>query len=317
MAHPGLQGPGVDGPARLQVGIEAGGGVHLVAAQLALHAELVAVEVLVAATVVAALVVVEADGQVQLARRLAYRLQPAHGAAVEVAVEVHHAAATLTVGDHPLGDRQVLHDTALAHVGVDLQGRLAEVALVVHPGLLVVDALARVVQLGVGGDGARVVLVGVPGLPQRIFSVVLFQAAVDQRQAAVGVGPEVELGEGLVAARGAVVAVAVGVHPRSIHQETDPVALAFRVQVVAAQAIAADGGFRADPRGALAVAGEHLDHPAGVAAVDRRGRPAQYLDALGDVEVEGRGLALAIRRAGRDAVGEQLQPADTEGRAAP
>lgn len=97
-------------------------------------------------------------------------------------------------------------------------------------------------------------LVGVPGLPQRIFSVVLFQAAVDQRQAAVGVGPEVELGEGLVAARGAVVAVAVGVHPRGIHQETDPVALAFRVQVVAAQAIAADGGFRADPRGALAVA---------------------------------------------------------------
>ncbi len=158
-------------------------------------------------------------------------------------------------------------------------------------------------------------LVGVPGLPQRIFSVVLFQAAVDQRHAAVGVGPEVQLGEGLVAARGAVVAVAVGVHPRGIHQETDPVALAFRVQVVAAQAIAADGGFRADPRGALAVAGEHLDHPAGVAAVDRRGRPAQYLDALGDVEVEGRGLALAIRRTGRDAVGEQLQPADTEGRA--
>ncbi|EVT82863.1 hypothetical protein Z046_31575 [Pseudomonas aeruginosa VRFPA09] len=187
VAHPGLQGPGVDGPARLQVGIEAGGGVHLVAAQLALHAELVAVEVLVAATVVAALVVVEADGQVQLARRLAYRLQPAHGATVEVAVEVDHRAIPLatriTLASYLLGYRLILHDTALAHVGVDLQGRLAEVALVVHPGLLVVDALARVVQLGVGGDGARVVLVGVPGLPQRIFSVVLLQAAVDQRQA--------------------------------------------------------------------------------------------------------------------------------------
>ncbi|MGG2035265.1 hypothetical protein AB1K01_00185 [Pseudomonas paraeruginosa] len=74
--------------------------------------------------------------------------------------------------------------------------------------------------------------VGVPGLPQRVLGAVLLQAAVDQRQATVGVGPEVELGEGLVAPRGAVVAVAVGVHPRGIHQETDAVALAFRVQVV-------------------------------------------------------------------------------------
>ena len=75
------------------------------------------------------------------------------------------------------------------------------------------------------------------------------------------------------------------------------------------QAIAADQGFGADTGWAFAVAREHLDHPAGVAAIQGGGRAAQDFDAVGGVEVEGGGLALAIRGAGGDAIGNQLDPA--------
>ena len=142
---------------------------------------------------------------------------------------------------------------------------------------------------------------------------VLLQAAENQRHLAVVVGLEVELGKGLVAPRGAVVAVAVGVHARGIQHKAGAVDRAFGAQVVLAQAVAADQGFGADARRAFAITREHLDHPAGVAAIQGGGRPAQHFDAFGGVEVEGRRLALAIRGAGRNAVGQQLDAAYAEG----
>ena len=74
-----------------------------------------------------------------------------------------------------------------------------------------VDAFTGVVGNGVGRYRAWVGLVGFPALAQRVLRAVLFKAAVDQRQFAVFIRLEVELGKGLVAARGAVFAVAVGV----------------------------------------------------------------------------------------------------------
>ena len=68
-------------------------------------------------------------------------------------------------------------------------------------------------------------------------------------------------------------------------------------------------------RRAFAVAREQLDHAAGVIAVQGGEGPAQHFDALGHVEVEGRGLALAVRHGRRDAVRHQAHAAHAEGRA--
>ena len=125
---------------------------------------------------------------------------------------------------------------------------------------------------------------------------------------------EVELGEGLVAPRTAVVAIAVGVHARGIEHEARAIGGTFGGQVVLAHAIAAHQRFGADTRRAFAVAGEHLDYAARVAAIQGGGRAAQYFDALGGVEVERGRLALAVRGAGGDAVGNQLDTAYAKGR---
>ena len=146
-------------------------------------------------------------------------------------------------------------------------------------------------------------------MPQRVLRAVLLKAAVDQRQFAVFVRFEVELGKGLIAAGGAVVAVTVGVHARSIKHKTNAIGGAFGREVVFAQAVAANEGFGANTRRPFAVSGEHLNDPASIAAVKRGCRAAQDFDALGGVEIKGRGLALAVRCAGGDAVGNQFDAA--------
>ena len=258
-----------------------------------------------------ALVEVQAGNDRQLARRAFDGLQPAHAAAVELSIKLHYATAAF-VGGRALGDRQVLNHTAPPGVGIDLQGRATEIPLVIHPQLLVIDTFTRVVVQRIGAYRARVCLVRCPGLPQWILRTVLLQAAVDQCQLAVVIGLDIELGEGLVAARAAVIAVAVGVHARGVEHKPGAIRRALGAQVVFVQAVAAHQGFGADTRRAFAVAGEHLDHAAGVAAIQRRRRAAQHFDALGRVEVERRGLALAIRGTGGDAVGDQLDAAHAE-----
>src|SRR5690606_32152008 len=59
--------PGAALPQRLDIGVGAGDGVELVAAQGSLHPECAADEVLVAATIVLGVVVVDAGGQGELA----------------------------------------------------------------------------------------------------------------------------------------------------------------------------------------------------------------------------------------------------------
>jgi hypothetical protein len=58
-----------------------------------------------------------------------------------------------------------------------------------------------------------------------------------------------------------------------------------------------------------------LDDAAGVVAVQGGERTAQDFDALGHVQVEGGGLALAVRHGRRDTVSNQTYTAHTEGRA--
>src|SRR5450830_946922 len=178
-----------------------------------------------------------------------------------------------------------------------------------------VDAFSRVVLQRGRRYRTRVGLVRRPGLPQRILRAVLLQAAVDQRQLAVVIRLEVKLGKRLVTAGAAVVAVAVGVHARGIEHETGAVRRAFGGQVVFVQAVAAHQGFSADAWRAFAVAGKHLDDPAGIAAIQGGCRAAQDFDALGGIEIERGRLALAVRGAGGDAVGNQLDAAYAKRRA--
>lgn len=87
----------------------------------------------------------------------------------------------------------------------------ADSALIVDAALDVLDILAGIelecAILDTGGIG----LEGLPGQAERIFGIVLAQSVGDQRQLAVGVRAERDLGEALVARRRAVLAVAVGV----------------------------------------------------------------------------------------------------------
>ena len=64
----------------------------------------------------------------------------------------------------------------------------------------------------------------------------------------------------------------------------------------------------------FAALGYDVDHAAGGIAVHHREGTAQYLDALRGAEVEMRHLALAVGKARRDAVGNQAQAPDAEGR---
>ncbi|MNN25752.1 hypothetical protein D3C81_1392390 [compost metagenome] len=132
VAQPQLAGPVADFPMGLEVRVQAGSGVFLVTAQLTFHAQLVTAEILVAAAVVLALVVIGADGEGEIAGHIRDRLYPAQGAAVELTIKVHNPAATLAVRGHRSGDGQILHHAAPPRIQVELQRGIAKVALVVH-----------------------------------------------------------------------------------------------------------------------------------------------------------------------------------------
>ena len=89
---------------------------------------------------------------------------------------------------------------------------------------------------------------------------------------AVLVGPERDLGEALVAAGGAVVAEAVGVEARAVHQVTDTVffAPALRVRTWWSPRAAEDPCLML---GAAAITREKLDHAARAGAIDGREGP--------------------------------------------
>ena len=211
VAQAGLYRPVVQRPVGLYIRVETAGGIYFITHQCAFDPQLTADKVLITVAAVLALIEVQAANQGQIARYTVDRLHPAQAAAVKLAIELHDTAALFIAGCCGR-NRQILNNAARTGIGIDLQGSVTDIALVVQAQLLMVDALTGVVGNGIGRYRARVGLVGFPALAQRILCAVLLKAAVDQRQLAVFVGLEVELGEGLVPACGAVVAVAVGVH---------------------------------------------------------------------------------------------------------
>ena len=158
VAQPGLNGPIVDGPIGLHVRIEAAGGVDFVANQCASNPKLVAEVVVITMATVLALVVIEPCNQGQIPRNAVHRLQPAQAAAIKFTVELDNAAPLFICRvwfwrvTYRFWNRQILNHAARTGVRIDLQGRVAKVALVVHAQLLMIDAFARVVRECVGRD---------------------------------------------------------------------------------------------------------------------------------------------------------------------
>ncbi len=325
-AQPGSQHPLAALPFGLHIRIEAGQFILLVAAQLAAHAELLAHKILEALARILRARVLEADRGAQGAAGELAHVAPVQVDAVEVAVEVDHAARMRGRRLEAAREGLVLDHLTVAAVGSQLQAVGAEALLPLQADLLVVDALAGVVALGEGAlrrlrvagidlAGARVALEGRPGDAKRVLGVALVQGVGDDGDLAVARGRDGQLGVALFARGGAVRPVAVGLEARRIQDIADPARLALRIQVKLAHAVAAGRAAELDGRRTLAVAGEELHDTARVIAVQGREWAAQHFDAFGHVEIEGGGLALAVGHGRRNAVRNQANAAHAEGRA--
>ena len=224
------------------------------------------------------------------------------------------------------GESLVLDDIAVAAIHHHMQAVVAKRLFIGGADLLVVDALARVVALGQGAfrvlcirrvdfTCTRVCGKRGPGGAQRILRIALVQAVGDDGQLAVRIGLDGDLAERLFARGGAVVAEAVRAEARTVEYVADAACLALRRQVYLAGAETAARHIQFDGRGILPILGKQLDHAARMVAIDGRKRSAQHFDALGRIEVEGSGLALAIGHAGRNAIADQFDTAHAEGRA--
>ncbi len=131
-----LQGPVAQQPVGLYEGVEAGGSVDFIATQCAFDTVHTVEGVGIALAIILAAVVIKAGDQRQVAGGAGDGLQPVDRAPVEFAVESHYAAASVCRVECATGEfvrnRQVLNHAAPSCVRIDLQRRIADVALVIH-----------------------------------------------------------------------------------------------------------------------------------------------------------------------------------------
>src|SRR5690606_28048440 len=152
-AHAAGEDPWSAFPLQLGVGVDAADFIAFVAPQIALHAEAVADEVLETLAVVYRARHVDAHGGAQGATsQLAHRA-PVGVDAVDVAVEIDHAARVRGRGLEAAREGLVLDHAAVAGIGGQQQAVGPEALLPREAELLVVDALARVIAFGQGALG--------------------------------------------------------------------------------------------------------------------------------------------------------------------
>ena len=118
----------------------------------------------------------------------------------------------------------------------------------------------------------------------------------------------------LFALCGAVLAVAVDVEGAVVGHDAHVAGAAAELQVMAAQAIAAEGGGHVELRLFTGFTRPGLDHTACGVAIQLCQRPSEHLDALCRGQADGRGLTLTVRGGGRNAVGDEADATQTEGR---
>src|SRR5471032_1233912 len=316
--------PGAALPFRLDIRIEAGNDILLIAAQPAFQAKGIADVILITRAVIAGAAVIDADGCAQLSASQLVYMQPIGVDAIKIAFEIDHAAR-LTWGIlDDLGKCLVLDHIAVAPVSRHVQAIVAEALFIGGADLLVVYAFACVVAIGQGAlrvlcirrvdfAGARIAGKRGPGDAQRILRIALMQGVGDDGQRAVCIWLDGNLAESLFARGGTMVAVAIRTKARAIEHIADAACLALRADIYFTGAVAAARQIQFDGRRILAILGKQLDHAAGMVAVDSRKRSAQYFDALGGIEVEGGGLALAIGHGGGYAVADQAHAAHAKG----
>lgn len=278
-------------PGCLQIGRQTGDLITLVAAQIALHTEGVTDEVLVALTVIARIVVVQAGGDGQQAATQVERLNPAVADTVEAALEVDHSAGVALWCLKVWANRLVLNHPPCPAVQRALPDASGKAAFVVETELTMINGLARIELQSARRGSTPVGFYIFPLQPLRVLGVVLIQFAEAQAELAEVIRVQGQLGKGLVEDGAAVVAVTVCLEMRAVDDETGSVVAAFGRDAGTAGAVSGLGGVERDLGGTFAIAREQLDDTTGVAAVDAGEWPTQDLDALQGVEVEGRRLA--------------------------
>src|SRR5690606_18511303 len=173
-------------PGQLHIGGDAANLIALIPTQPAAHAELVALEVLVAPPIVHRNIQIHAPGHDQFAGLPKPGVNPAGIEPVEIPLEIDDAAGMAGTGQlHGHGNRLELPNPSHTAIKAALPLHLTEEMLEVEPQLPLIDRLARIETQCVGRIAPGIVPVGVPGQPLRILGVVLLEVAVDERHAAV------------------------------------------------------------------------------------------------------------------------------------
>ena len=319
----------------LRVHVTAAGAVGLVAAQSAGDAQQAhrrsAGEVFEAAAVFLRTLCRSARHQLQRPR-VVQRPAPQQPRveALVAAVEVDHAAG-LALGQCGGGGVDLrghgyglpLRHRPLAAVHGDAAfGQRAGAAEGMAPaqaGLVLPGVLARVETVGLArcvlrqGNAGGLVGVGVELLarqPQRVARGLVDR--VQHQHHAVGALLPAQAHVAQRAFGAALRAEALDLHARKLRAHAEsPVDRACQAHAPLLQAVAANVDREADAAFGGRSADER-DHAARAAAVQRRERAAQHLDALRTGQVEVRHLALAVRAAGGNAVAVQTQPAHAE-----
>ena len=154
--------------------------------------------------------------------------------------------------------------------------------------------------------------------PERILRQRLVERIEHRSDGRVGRRPCDQLGVELLAPRGAVIAIAVGLVLGDVEQGAHALAANAQRDVGLALAIAA----RPDRQCCIGRCTAHrriickdLHHAAGSIAVQLGDRAAQHFDALGRSQAGGRRLALTVREGCGDAVDQDAHAAHAEGRA--
>lgn len=236
------------------------------------------------------------------------------------ALQVDHAARTAWRGLRGRREGEELFDAAVAAIGryARRAAPCARRGQPARPGraeLQVVDGLARI-ETPRGRIGPfGIVRERGSGEPQRILRQRLVQAVEHHAQAIAFTQLPLAQGVGVMPARRALRTQAIGCETAGLRApaEAQLAAAAVDLQVRAARTVVARPDVEIDGIRDRRLARSE-DHAAGRTAMAQGQRPAQHFDAIQRRQREARRLALPVRAAGRNAVDDESDTPDAEGR---
>src|SRR5690606_32218005 len=201
---------------------------------------------------------------------------------------------------------QILNRIALSVIDHRPQGVAAVQTLIKYqPALSLLHRLARVVQLGVGGNAFRVVLECVAWQTQWIIRFDAYSIG-DEREPGIVIELQAQLGVTQISTRPAMVAITLGSKAIKTHDviqlRASYIIQAAGLRAVAPTIVAAGREAAAHGGRQCAILREHLDHAAGRITIKRGERSPQHFDMLDARDVDVGCLPLTIRHGSRNTV---------------